>query len=86
MQVSGAADEAQVVAVAEEIGLDVEQLRIDMQDPGIDAEIERNLALARALRINGTPGFVIGDEILRGATDLQTMQRLIDQARKDQNR
>lgn len=86
MQVSGTADEAQVIAVAEEIGLDVEQLRIDMQDPGIDAEIERNLALARALRINGTPGFVIGDEILRGATDLQTMQRLIDQARKDQNR
>jgi len=86
MQVSGAADEAHVIAVAEEIGLDVEQLRTDMQDPAIDAEIQRNLALARALRINGTPGFVIGDEILRGATDLQTMQRLIDQARKDLNR
>lgn len=86
MQVSGTADEAQVIAVAEEIGLDVEQLQTDMQDPAIDAEIERNLALARALRINGTPGFVIGDEILRGAADLQTMQRLIDQARKDQNR
>jgi len=86
MQVSGAADEAHVIAVAEEIGLDVEQLRTDMQDPAIDAEIERNLALARALRINGTPGFVIGNEILRGATDLQTMQGLIDQARKDLNR
>lgn len=86
MQVSGSADEAQVVAVAKEIGLNVEQLRTDMQDPAMDAEIDRNLALARALRINGTPGFVIGDEILRGATDLQTMQRLIDQARKDQNR
>jgi protein-disulfide isomerase len=86
MQVSGSADEAQVIAVAEEIGLNLEQLRTDMQDPAIDAEIERNLALARALRINGTPGFVIGDEILRGATDLRTMQRLIGQARKDQNR
>jgi len=86
MQVSGAADEAQVIAVAEEVGLNVEQLQTDMQDSAIDAEIERNLALAQALRINGTPGFVIGDEILRGATDLQTMQRLISQARKDQNR
>ena len=57
-----------------------------MQDHTIDAEIERNLALARALRINGTPGFVIGDEILRGASDLKTMQRLIEQARKDQSR
>lgn len=86
MQVSGSADEAQVIAVVEEIGLDAEQLRTDMQDPTIDAEIERNLALARALRINGTPGFVIGDEILRGASDLKTMQRLIEQARKDQSR
>ncbi|WP_245440244.1 DsbA family protein [Mesorhizobium sp. Z1-4] len=86
MQVSGTADEEQVISVAEEIGLNVERLRTDMQDPAIDAEVERNLALARALRINGTPGFVIGDEILRGATDLQTMQRLIDQARKDRGR
>lgn len=79
---SGTADEAQVVAVADEIGLDIEQLRSDMQDPAIDAEIERNLALARALRINGTPGFVIGEEIVRGATDVQTMQRLIAKARQ----
>ena len=86
MQVSGSADEAQVIAVVEEIGLDADQLRTDMQDPAIDAEIKRNLTLARALRVNGTPGFVIGDEILRGATDLQTMQRLIEQARKDQKR
>lgn len=82
MLVSGSADEARVVAVAEEIGLNVEQLRADMQNPAIDAEIGRNLALARALRINGTPGFVIGDEILRGATDLQTMQRLVAKARQ----
>lgn len=86
MQVSGTADEGKVVAIAEEIGLDVEQLRTDMADPAIDAEIERNLALAQALRINGTPGFVIGEEILRGATDLQTMQSLIAQARAGSDR
>ncbi|MEQ8651478.1 MAG: DsbA family protein [Kiloniellales bacterium] len=86
MQVSGTADEEQVTAIAGQIGLDIERLRADMADPAIDAEINRNMALARALRINGTPGFVIGEEILRGATDLQTMQRLIDQARTYQNR
>lgn len=86
MQVSGTADEAKVDAIAEEIGLDVEQLRIDMADPAIDLEIERNLALAQVLRINGTPGFVIGEEILRGATDLQTMLSLIAQAREGSGR
>lgn len=86
MQVSGSADEAQVLAIAEEIGLDLEQLRTDMADPSIDAEIERNFELAQALRINGTPGFAIGDEILRGATDLQTLQGLIERAREGDNR
>ena len=82
MQVSGVADEGQVIAVANEIGLNIEQLRADMQDPMIGDEIDRNLALAQVLRINGTPGFVIGEEILRGATDLQTMQTLIARARE----
>ena len=44
------------------------------------------LALAQVLRINGTPGFVIGEEILRGATDLQTMQTLIARARESGDR
>lgn len=86
MQASDAADEGQVMAVAGQIGLDVERLRTDMADQAIDAEIERNLALAQALRINGTPGFVIGEEILRGATGLQTMQSLIAQARAGSDR
>lgn len=81
MQISGNADETQVVTVAEQVGIDVAQLRADMTETAIEAEIERNLKLARALRINGTPGFVIGQEILRGATDLQTMRRLIAVAR-----
>jgi protein-disulfide isomerase len=46
--------------------------------------VERNLALAQALRINGTPGFVIGDQIVRGAVDLKTLQSHIQEARRKQ--
>jgi cytochrome c oxidase assembly protein Cox11 len=53
----------------------------DMDDPTIRAAIDKNLALARVLRIDGTPGFVIGGQILRGATDLQTLQGWIRDAR-----
>lgn len=76
------ADESTVLAVASEIGLDVDQLKADMEDPSIQAAIDRNLALARALRVNGTPAFVIGDQIVRGATDLGTLQALIRRARE----
>lgn len=84
MQVSGTVDETRVMAVAADVGLDTARLRSDMQHPSVEAEIERNYALAQALRINGTPGFVVGEEILRGATDLPTMAKLIERARDGQ--
>lgn len=78
-------DEPQVLAIAREVGLDVEQLQRDMQDPEIDALIQRNHELARDLGINGTPGFIIGNEIVRGATSLDNLKRLVAQARDDQS-
>jgi len=83
MNADGRVDQALTLSIAEKAGLDIERLKQDMQDPAIQAEIDGNLELAQALRINGTPGFVIGDEILRGATDLSTMTGLIEAARSD---
>jgi len=84
MQVRGTVDEAAVLAAAGEVGLDVARLKTDMQDTAIQTAIDRNTALARDLRINGTPGFVIGSEILRGATDLEVLHGLIRKAREAQ--
>lgn len=53
-----------------------------MQDPKISAQLDKNIELAHALNINGTPGFVIGEVIFASATDLKTLQGLIGQARK----
>ena len=85
MQVRGTADEAQALDVAAKTGVDVERMKADMNDPAFQAAIDKNLELAQALRINGTPGFVIGKQILRGATDLKTLQALIGEARNAQN-
>ncbi|MBN9049030.1 MAG: DsbA family protein [Rhizobiales bacterium] len=80
----GVANEAKVLRIATKIGVDVERMKSDMNDPAIAAMIERNLALAQALRINGTPGFIIGDQIIRGAVDLKTLRALIQEARGKQ--
>ncbi len=82
MQADGAANPDGVLAIAAEVGLDVERLKADMEGPAIQDAIDRNLALARDLRITGTPGFVVGERILRGATDLKTLQDLIHEARR----
>jgi len=80
-QVRGAVDPSKVTEVAATVGLDVDRLKADMDDPAIAALIEKNLALAQALRIDGTPGFVAGRQVLRGAIDLKALQGFIQEAR-----
>jgi protein-disulfide isomerase len=75
--------EETVMEVAHTVGLDTEQLKADMQDSAIQEAIARNLQLANALGITGTPSFVIGDRVVPGAVDLTTLQGLIGDARRN---
>ena len=77
----GRLSESTVMAIAAEVGFDAALLKSDMALPEIQQTIERNLALARALGISGTPSFVIGDRLVPGAIDLDTLRQLIAQAR-----
>ncbi len=81
MTVSGKLTEEKAFKIADNIGLDMDQLRRDMEAPEIDAMLQRNFALAQALQINGTPAFVIGDEVVRGAIDMTTLREIVGQAR-----
>lgn len=81
-QVRGPVDESKVMETAKIVGLDLDRLKADMNDPKIAALIEKNNELARALKINGTPGFAIGDKLFAGATDLKSLQAVIAAARK----
>lgn len=71
MTYSGSIDESSTLEIAAQVGLDVEQLTRDMQDPAITEAIGRNIALAQALRITGTPTFIV---------DAATLQRFIADA------
>ena len=82
MEAKGTVTETGVLEAAGRVGLDLVRLKVDMADRAIQAAIDRNLALARALNINGTPGFVIGEQIVPGAVDLATIERLIREARE----
>jgi protein-disulfide isomerase len=81
MQVQEQLNEDQVMKIAQAVGLNIGRLRQDMQDAEIEDAIARNLQLAEALGITGTPSFVIGDQIVPGAIDRSTLERLIAGAR-----
>lgn len=82
MAADGQVGEDSVLEIASEVGLDVDRLRRDMGDPAIEAAIRRNLELANALGITGTPSFVIGDQMVPGAIDRTTLEGHIARARR----
>ena len=75
-------DSDRIFEIAGSVGLDVGKLRTDMEDPAIRKLIERNLSLAQALGVRGTPAFVIGNQFVPGAVDADTLRQLIADARK----
>lgn len=82
MATKGQITEDTVYKVAASVGLDVERLKQDMAAPEIERALQANLALAGALNIRGTPGFIIGNHIVPGALDLDALKNMIADARK----
>jgi protein-disulfide isomerase len=80
--IRGALDQGAVYLAATVVGLDTARLTQDMKAPEVERQIAANLALAKALDIEATPVFVIGDEVVDGAIDLSGMKILIAKARK----
>jgi protein-disulfide isomerase len=70
-----------VMQTAAEVGLDTDQLAADMQLPEIQEELSANYALARELGIEGTPAFVVGEELIPGAVSEERLTALIEEAR-----
>jgi len=82
MESRGGLTEKKVFRLAAGAGLNPEKLRAAMNDPAVDAEIQRNYKLAEALDITGTPAFVVGSHVVRGAIDMTSLMQLVTAARK----
>ncbi len=82
METSSKLDRARILEIAASVGLDVALLEKDMEDPKFKQLIDRNMALAGALGVRGTPAFVIGDQFVPGAVDAAALKQLIADARR----
>src|ERR1043165_6620858 len=77
----GAADKARALAAAKEAGLDVAKLEKDLASPEVKATLEENLKLAESLGMNGTPSYVIGNQVVIGAVGAEALREKISTAR-----
>ena len=77
----GQADKARALAVAKDVGADMTRLEKDMASPEVKTALEESFKLAEAFNIQGTPSYVIGNEVLVGAVGLKELQSKINSAR-----
>jgi protein-disulfide isomerase len=82
MAEAGPITRATLATILARIGLDAGRLQADMDAPATEALLARELALAQALGIEGTPAFVVGSELVVGAVDFDVLRELVQKARR----
>ncbi len=81
MAFRGQLTEERIFEIANEVGLDVDRLRVDMEAPEVADQIIANYDLARALRIYQTPTFIIDDHIVTQPSAEIDFPQLVAEAR-----
>ena len=71
--------------IAGQLGFDIAELKELANSPEIVEEIERTYRLADALGVRGTPTFIGGDRIVRGALPIDGLLAEIEAARRATN-
>jgi len=73
----GQNNEASAVAVVQKLGLNAMQIKLDAAGKAVSDEIQKSYNIAQTLKINGTPSYIIGDEIISGAVGLDRLKERI---------
>ena len=78
---AGPPDASTISAAARAAGVDATAAGAAVNGPDISSELARNLDLSRALGIQGTPAWVVGDRLLIGALGREALEQAIAEAR-----
>ena len=71
-----------VMDIAKKSGLDVKKLEKDMEKPVVEEELLRTRKLAEKLGFQGTPAHIVGDQIIGGYVNTETMKETLKKVRK----
>ena len=78
----GPVGKAEALEVAREMGCDMNRLTKDMESPEIVSGLQEIMSMADSLQINGTPSFVVGQEVVIGAVGYDQLKGKIDAVHK----
>lgn len=82
MLLRGPINEASLKELSDKIGVDFATIQPEMNSAYVDKVISENHALAGRLKINGTPTFVLGGDLLRGYVPFDQLQQFVTDTRQ----
>lgn len=78
---AGPASKDKAIAAAGEQGLDTARLQRDAASEEVRVTLDEDMKLAAALGITGTPGYVVGNDVILGAVGSAALKLRVDSAR-----
>ncbi|MCY3996987.1 MAG: DsbA family protein [Rhodobacter sp.] len=82
MTMRGDVSDVSLAELSRQLGYETEVVFGAMDDEAVERAISENHALAQRLGINGTPGFVFGDRMVRGYIPLEQMRGIVAELRE----
>ncbi|ETX29103.1 DsbA family protein [Roseivivax isoporae] len=83
MEFTAEPTEAAFLSIADTLGLDGQAIVAEMDSDAVTDRLRQTRELAQKLQINGTPTFVMGDELVRGYVTLDQMRDIVADAREN---
>lgn len=80
--IRGQADRAKALQAAKDVGIDPAAIQKVAASPELNATLDESMKIAQALGLNGTPSFIIGDEVVIGSVGYDKLKATIDAQRK----
>lgn len=80
---AGPVSRGRVVQIAEQLNLVPDELISAMEGDAVAQRLMEDTALARILRLPGTPALLIGRTVVVGRADLSTLEALVDAERQE---
>ena len=77
----GSLNDEIIFAYAIQVGLDVDQLKVDMVSEATEKALIESAQLAESLEVNGTPAFIIDGQLFPGAIGYENMLATIADSR-----
>jgi protein-disulfide isomerase len=80
---AGELAEESLLAMVDDLGLDVDRFADDLGDPAHEEAIELDLQIAQQLGITGTPAFLVNGQLMIGGQPTEMFARAVEQAAEE---